>query len=130
MSRDAQAAVDTLVRRFGLLPHPEGGFYSETYRAPARVLRDGATAGDGTRERRMLRDRVAQRLAPFGRRVVGHRARELPQGARVEPTPDVERKSAQFGNAEPEHAAPRDTLPAAGFACLRREMASRERRMP
>lgn len=49
MSRDAQAAVDALVRRFGLLPHPEGGFYSETYRAPARVLRDGETAGDGTR---------------------------------------------------------------------------------
>ena len=46
---DTRTAVDALIRRFGLIPHPEGGFYSETYRAPMRVLRDGSPAGDGTR---------------------------------------------------------------------------------
>jgi len=46
---DARAAVDALIRRFGLQPHPEGGFYSETYRAPMRVLRDGSTAGGDSR---------------------------------------------------------------------------------
>lgn len=29
--------VDELVRALGLQPHPEGGYYKETYRAPARV---------------------------------------------------------------------------------------------
>jgi len=46
---DARAAVDALIRRFGLLPHPEGGFFSETYRASALVRRDGEAQGEGTR---------------------------------------------------------------------------------
>jgi hypothetical protein len=29
--------VQTLVRRLGLSPHPEGGWYRETWRSPARV---------------------------------------------------------------------------------------------
>lgn len=28
----------TLIERFALKPHPEGGFYSETYRSPDRVI--------------------------------------------------------------------------------------------
>jgi len=48
-AEDARAAVDALIRRFGLQPHPEGGFYGETYRAPTRVLRDGAPAHEGSR---------------------------------------------------------------------------------
>ncbi|HEY3599820.1 MAG TPA: cupin domain-containing protein [Paraburkholderia sp.] len=31
-----------LIRRFGLLPHPEGGYYRETYRSTQTVRRDGA----------------------------------------------------------------------------------------
>lgn len=46
---DTRAATDELIRRFGLKPHPEGGFYSESYRSPAQVLRDGAPAGEGLR---------------------------------------------------------------------------------
>ncbi|WP_322034175.1 cupin domain-containing protein [Paraburkholderia sp. J76] len=45
----ATAAVEELIRRFGLEPHPEGGYYSETYRADTFVLRDGAPDSDGTR---------------------------------------------------------------------------------
>lgn len=43
------SAVDELIRRFALEPHPEGGFYSETYRSDTRVVRDGAPGTDGTR---------------------------------------------------------------------------------
>jgi predicted cupin superfamily sugar epimerase len=32
-----QAAVRLLVEQYALLPHPEGGYYRETYRAAARV---------------------------------------------------------------------------------------------
>lgn len=32
---------DDLIRRFDLKPHPEGGFFRETYRATARVSREG-----------------------------------------------------------------------------------------
>src|SRR5580698_2062461 len=32
-------AKDALIRRFDLKPHPEGGFFSETYRSEARVTR-------------------------------------------------------------------------------------------
>ena len=41
MSEDA----DALVVRYGLQPHPEGGFFKETYRAPTSFARagDGAT---------------------------------------------------------------------------------------
>ena len=46
---NTQAAVDELIRRFGLEPHPEGGYYSETFRSPTQVLRDGAPDSDGTR---------------------------------------------------------------------------------
>jgi predicted cupin superfamily sugar epimerase len=34
--------AEETVRRFGLLPHPEGGFYRETFRSPLKVhLPDG-----------------------------------------------------------------------------------------
>ena len=33
-------AKDELIRRFDLKPHPEGGFFSETYRSVDAVLRD------------------------------------------------------------------------------------------
>jgi predicted cupin superfamily sugar epimerase len=46
---NANAAVEELIRRFGLEPHPEGGYYSETYRADKFVRRDGAPDSDGTR---------------------------------------------------------------------------------
>ena len=36
----AGAARDELIRRFDLKPHPEGGFFSETYRSARRVTRD------------------------------------------------------------------------------------------
>jgi predicted cupin superfamily sugar epimerase len=45
-------AVNELIRRFGLEPHPEGGYYSETYRDDALVRRTGVTADkrvEGTR---------------------------------------------------------------------------------
>jgi len=45
----ANAAVEELIRRFGLEPHPEGGYYSETYRADKLVRRDGPSAAEGTR---------------------------------------------------------------------------------
>ncbi len=37
----AQTEKDELIRRFDLQAHPEGGFFRETYRSDARVLRDG-----------------------------------------------------------------------------------------
>lgn len=39
------SVVEKLIRRYGLLPHPEGGFYAETYRSPQRVLRSAGGAG-------------------------------------------------------------------------------------
>jgi predicted cupin superfamily sugar epimerase len=36
---------DDLIRRFGLQPHPEGGYFRETYRAPMRVTRESAPDG-------------------------------------------------------------------------------------
>ena len=30
-------SLDELIRRYGLSPHPEGGWYRETYRAPAAM---------------------------------------------------------------------------------------------
>jgi uncharacterized protein len=41
---DSQAVKDELIRRFDLKPHPEGGFFSETYRSAGRVMRDGESA--------------------------------------------------------------------------------------
>ena len=32
---DSHAVKDELIRRFDLKPHPEGGFFSETYRVGA-----------------------------------------------------------------------------------------------
>ncbi|WP_028229308.1 cupin domain-containing protein [Paraburkholderia ferrariae] len=46
---NTNTAVEALIRRFGLEPHPEGGYYSETYRADKFVLREGAPAAEGTR---------------------------------------------------------------------------------
>lgn len=40
----AAMAKDELIRRFDLKPHPEGGFFSETYRSTERVARDGKPA--------------------------------------------------------------------------------------
>ncbi|MFX1763061.1 cupin domain-containing protein [Paraburkholderia sp. A1RI-2L] len=41
--------VDELIRHFGLEPHPEGGYYSETYRSDKLIRRDGAPASEGPR---------------------------------------------------------------------------------
>jgi predicted cupin superfamily sugar epimerase len=35
-------AKDDLIRRFDLQPHPEGGFFRETYRSAAKVNREGS----------------------------------------------------------------------------------------
>ncbi|HEY2022259.1 cupin domain-containing protein [Paraburkholderia sp.] len=40
---DSRSIADELIRRFDLKPHPEGGYFSETYRSAARVQRDGET---------------------------------------------------------------------------------------
>lgn len=40
--------VDELVRALGLQPHPEGGYYKETYRAPARVETPRGARSAGT----------------------------------------------------------------------------------
>lgn len=45
---DSHTDKDELIRRFGLKPHPEGGFFSETYRSAVRVSRDG----DGSEQTR------------------------------------------------------------------------------
>ncbi|MFT4069491.1 cupin domain-containing protein [Paraburkholderia sp.] len=42
--RDSRPIADKLIRRLALKPHPEGGFFSETYRSATRVLRDGEPA--------------------------------------------------------------------------------------
>jgi predicted cupin superfamily sugar epimerase len=41
---DSREALDELIRRLDLKPHPEGGFFSETYRSAQRVRRDDASA--------------------------------------------------------------------------------------
>ncbi|WP_164019196.1 cupin domain-containing protein [Pyxidicoccus trucidator] len=40
--------VDELVRRLGLVPHPEGGFYKETYRAALAVKTPRGVRSAGT----------------------------------------------------------------------------------
>ncbi|CAB3779382.1 cupin domain-containing protein [Paraburkholderia fynbosensis] len=40
---DSHASRDELIRRFDLKPHPEGGFFNETYRSAQRVIRDGGS---------------------------------------------------------------------------------------
>ncbi len=41
--------AEDIVRRLGLIPHPEGGYYRETYRAAETVRRgDGASRAAGT----------------------------------------------------------------------------------
>ncbi|NKJ49530.1 hypothetical protein CIC12_22910 [Burkholderia sp. SG-MS1] len=40
---DSHASRDELIRRFDLKPHPEGGFFNETYRSVQRVIRDGGS---------------------------------------------------------------------------------------
>jgi predicted cupin superfamily sugar epimerase len=47
---DSRAVKDELVRRLDLKPHPEGGFFSETYRSAERVMRD--KDGEGSTETR------------------------------------------------------------------------------
>jgi predicted cupin superfamily sugar epimerase len=39
-----QVARDDLIRRFDLQPHPEGGFFRETYRSAAQVAQAGSDA--------------------------------------------------------------------------------------
>jgi predicted cupin superfamily sugar epimerase len=41
---DSHAARDELIHRFDLKPHPEGGFFSETYRSAERVSRASGSA--------------------------------------------------------------------------------------
>lgn len=53
-SHDGQTRVpdeiNALVARLGLVPHPEGGFYRETYRSPLRVAHPAVpSATDSTR---------------------------------------------------------------------------------
>jgi predicted cupin superfamily sugar epimerase len=38
---EARARAEAIINRLGLVPHPERGFYAETYRAPARVRAAG-----------------------------------------------------------------------------------------
>lgn len=47
---DSHAVKDELVRRLDLKQHPEGGFFSETYRSAERVMRD--KNGGGSTETR------------------------------------------------------------------------------
>ncbi|APA86614.1 cupin domain-containing protein [Paraburkholderia sprentiae WSM5005] len=47
---ESREIADQLIRRFDLKPHPEGGFFAETYRSSTRVLRAGEPrAADDTR---------------------------------------------------------------------------------
>jgi predicted cupin superfamily sugar epimerase len=41
---NSHAARDELIHRFNLKPHPEGGFFSETYRSAERVSRASGSA--------------------------------------------------------------------------------------
>jgi uncharacterized protein len=54
-----------LIQRLGLVPHPEGGFYLETFRSPARVT----SAGRGVR----AASTAIYFLLPAGTRSVLHR---------------------------------------------------------
>jgi predicted cupin superfamily sugar epimerase len=36
--KSTQQEIQKLIDRYGLLPHPEGGFYKETYRSPTSLL--------------------------------------------------------------------------------------------
>ncbi|REG59961.1 hypothetical protein B0G80_2737 [Paraburkholderia sp. BL6669N2] len=46
---DSHAIKDELIRRLELKPHPEGGFFSETYRSKERVIRDKESGSAQTR---------------------------------------------------------------------------------
>ena len=46
---DSHAVKDELIRRLDLKPHPEGGFFSETYRSTERVIRDQDSGSAETR---------------------------------------------------------------------------------
>ncbi|WP_240655700.1 cupin domain-containing protein [Paraburkholderia phosphatilytica] len=48
-SSNTEEARDALIRRFELQPHPEGGYYRETYRAQQRVSRE-SSASSGARD--------------------------------------------------------------------------------
>ncbi|WP_454872688.1 cupin domain-containing protein [Paraburkholderia xenovorans] len=43
--KDIKDVKDELIRRLDLKPHPEGGFFSETYRSAERVIRDKDGSG-------------------------------------------------------------------------------------
>ncbi|MEM9598233.1 MAG: cupin domain-containing protein [Acidobacteriota bacterium] len=42
-----KVTAEALVRRLDLVPHPEGGFYRETYRSAAEIPADALTYGSG-----------------------------------------------------------------------------------
>ncbi len=44
-------AVRRIIERFGLAPHPEGGFYREVYRADLALVHPGIPDGSESRER-------------------------------------------------------------------------------
>ncbi|MFM0514944.1 cupin domain-containing protein [Paraburkholderia sp. RL17-373-BIF-A] len=46
---DSHAVKDELIRRLDLKPHPEGGFFCETYRSAERVIRDSDHGAAETR---------------------------------------------------------------------------------
>ncbi len=48
---DPPAAVRRIIERFGLAPHPEGGFYREVYRADLALVHRGIPEGSESRER-------------------------------------------------------------------------------
>ena len=37
---DSKQTIDALVEKFNLLPHPEGGFYAETFRSDVKITAD------------------------------------------------------------------------------------------
>ena len=44
--------VDSLVKKLELLPHPEGGYYKETYRSPVRLNKEALPDGfEGNRDK-------------------------------------------------------------------------------
>lgn len=42
-------AVQRIVERFELVPHPEGGYFREVYRSPLRVRHPGIPSGENSR---------------------------------------------------------------------------------
>ncbi len=45
MQESQSGKPDRLIRDYNLLPHPEGGYYKESYRSPIRIPVDGLAQG-------------------------------------------------------------------------------------